>query len=855
MKRNSQNSTIDDFFTASFSKKATKNSTSTGDQGSTIKNNNSNNLIIVKTASQKKVLKIEIPSLHKKEKGFDDQYYEKKFSDIGDSLINGIDTLFSGNFDQVNFTKLHNDVECYCRFKSSKNLFDEIIMPKMQEIISNFIEKLSAQYLDILKMAEIIQSFEESLSNFVKIILYLDRAYIFAHRINGFLSISDIIHNIIRKRFLDQINNDDNSDLTTRDIPTLNLILTQIKLQINIFRCNLDSADENDQNKMKSEISKKFTKVDGRFVKEPDENTSNYSIIHDNNEINNVDAGTQALSIVLKFIDDLGLYESNVEEELIKQTEEFYSKISQELKLSQFLDWLSIAQEKESELLEAGVKVSTINYILQSINKTALVDNQELLFGEEFQNAVNCRDDTIIQKLYSFFNNSDLRSIFTENLGKHFTYLAECIFNNDIKPQKQTENSPTKGRTIAASDKASRNFFLPEQSKDIIVNLIDLYSKVNKYVKKVFPEDTPVLSNVRSEFDHFFMRRSEVLAKLLARHFNKGLPIKKEEIEFFKMIHLKDIFEASYFFLITQRVLNWGHPSVDVSREKILIDYLKQISGTILVERLQTLVNDIEVSQKAEETINTIDIESHRPFKFRAVALNYQNMSNELFHDDVIYPPDIQDCLNAFKDSFIEEKKPNISKPPIHWSSKLSTVVGTFGNTKCQMTGDQALILLALQNKDKEKYTIDDLNEITGIVDDTISDNLAVMATKEAGFIVKAVDDAFIINPDASFDDDGTSKKKDKMIVFPSISSVIAQKEKVADESRIEEVKNNRIMCSIVAKMKAFKILSLSELFAKVKRDIGFEPSPEKFSSVVNSLVDKVILERINDKQLKYTTT
>lgn len=832
MKRKTANSTIDEFFITSM-KRAPPMITNPG-------NSLKNNIVIVKKASQKKVLQISIPSLQQKENEPDNELLEKKFTDISDSLIDGIDILFSGNFDQVNFTKLHNDVECYCRFKSSKILFENFLMPKLSSIIDNFIEELSQPNLDIFQISNMIQTFEESLSNLRKIILYLDRAYIFAHRINGFLSISDIVHNQFRKNFLEQINDADHRDFSSKSKSTLNMIIAQIKLQINLFRCNHETKSE------ELRIPNNYSMVDGRFIKDRTDDGSSKAQVsyHSYEDTSKSDEGSKALSIVLKFLDELGLYESNIEGELIKQAEEYYSTIRQELSLIEFLDWLTISQEKELELLEAGVKESTINYIFQSINQITLVDNQDHLFGSEFREAVDTRNDAIIQKLFSFFDRTELRSIFTSNLGEYFAFLADNMFKegtNNPSDQPLSIGS-TVGRTIAETEKS------PPQ--DVIVNLINLYNYALEYISEVFPQNTAVLSDVKSKFDHYFSQNSETLAKLLARHFAKGLPIEKKEIEFFKMIHAKDFFEASYFTLIKDKVLDWNHP-IDVDREKELINHIKEIAGAMLTQRLQILIDDVEVSQKVERSIQH-DLD--KSIKFNAVALDWKNVSNETFTDSVKYPLNIQNNMTIFTQKFVDEKKSKFSEPQLHWSSKHSTVIGNIGETKCQMTGDQALILLALQSKKESIFSLDDIHEITGINPDTISDNLSVMQKKEAGFIVKAIDkDSFCLNPDSSFNsDDSDPKKKKKKIIFPSTSSVIAQKEREAKESYIEVIKHNKIECSIMQKMKVFKILSLTELYSKVKRDVKFEPNQKIFADIVSNLVKKDFLERVNDKQLKY---
>ncbi|OHT08175.1 Cullin family protein [Tritrichomonas foetus] len=730
MKRKAPNSTLDQFFTSSFSKQPVSSDV--------LSKQSKGNLVIVKATPQKKVLKISIPSLSDSSMPSDEE-----FNAIWDTLKRSIDILFAGNFDQLNFSRLHNEVEYFCRFKSGKALYD-LLIPEINNLSNNFLTTLTAD-LDIHQISKIVTSFEENISNLRKIFFYLDRTYIFANRIEGFLSLTNLIHNIIRKLFLEHTE-------------YIDLVVVQIKLQINIFRCIQSESNE-------------------------------------------------SLSNVLNFMNNLGLYESHIEKEILIQTQEFYQKISSEFELMHFLEWLSIAQTKERELLEAGVKPSTIEMIFKLINQTSLVENQEMLFGEEFTKALLERNDQLIIRLFSFFDNNDIRSIFSGHLCKYFTGKAEKLL---------------------------------EDHK--ITDLIYEYKLANDYVKEVFPENKDILSEMRKLFDSTFESKSEFIAKLLAKYFNEGNEIRQEDIEFFKLNHTKDIFEASYFFLLSQRILAFKH--VNINREKNLISRIKEITGPDFTDRLQNIIEDLEKSQKA----------SVKSPSFDAVAINYRAFSNEIFNDDVIYPERVQAQMKAFYDKFVSTHK-QITEMQMHWMSKFATVEGQISHTKVRMTGDQALILLAIQQSTNGKATISTIKEKTGINDETIKDNLEAMRTQEAGFIVQHIgtntetnnngDDEYIINPNPTF-------PKKKKIKFPSTAAIIAQKEKDATDAYVEVVKSQKLECQIILKMKLFKLLSLNDLYNKVSKDLSFVPDTKKFASTVSSLVERGFLEKTNDRTYRY---
>jgi len=68
----------------------------------------------------------------------------------------------------------------------------------MREIVENFIASFAPDF-DLERINEIISQFESNLVHLRKIFIYFDRSLVFANRIDGFSSLSDIIHDLIRK--------------------------------------------------------------------------------------------------------------------------------------------------------------------------------------------------------------------------------------------------------------------------------------------------------------------------------------------------------------------------------------------------------------------------------------------------------------------------------------------------------------------------------------------------------------------------------------------------------------------------------------------------------------------------------
>lgn len=761
-------------------------------------------LVIVKrSGDQKAIVKVQIPSLRGQE---NTQENLEQFQEIDESLKSGIDSLFSGKYQDINFSRLHKYVENYCIFKKSKILYDSILIPKLDEVTNNYIEILSQENQSIFDIASLINMFEFGIQNLRKIFQYLERSYIYANRIDGFSKISDIEYNLCRKKFLNQI------PINGLPNDAISLLLFQIKAQINIFRCTSDD----------------------KYIE------------HTKSEIK------EAMKTVLSFIDEIGLYDSHVLPQLIEQTSQFYSSVSNEMPFNDFLGWLSTSKEKEMELIEAGIKSSTIDSFLETINQAALVDNQDYLFGTEFHDAINYGNNEVVQELYSFFDTEELRKIFTQHLGSHFSSVCGKIANNDQNQQV----SKNIGRKLIEN----ANIFETDQKAPIIVQYIDIYNRSMRYLNDL--EMDAISTNIRKTFEDYFGQKAEKIAKLLAQYFNKGKPIAPEEIRFFELLRAKDIFADSYFILLTKRVLNWKHP-VDVNRERELIQEIKNVIGPNEIEQLQSLVKDIELSQIATENLKINEgpqavtlFNSPKPTQFQAVSLKWDLMNREMFNDDIIYPQPIQHCMDQFTQSFISVKNTINSQPKLHWSSDLSTIKATIQNIKCIMTVTQALILFALYEHQSTPLLLSQLKLLTGISESTLSDNLLLLSQQGSGFLVKSANNLYEINPNSFFtvkSDEAEAFRKNKKIRFPSKESLVAHKEKEANQSYAAVAKRNRLESSIVLKMKVFKVLSHRELYNKVKAEIGYEPDIKEFEDAVSNLIKKQFLEQ-NNKLLKYIT-
>jgi hypothetical protein len=561
--------------------------------------------------------------------------------------------------------------------------------------------------------------------------MYFDRSYIFANRIGGFQSLADVVHDLARQRFLE-------------NKAQIELILTQLRLQIALYRCEQGDA-------------------------------------------------IAALTPAFRFLADLGLYTDHVEPVLFTDTHTFYSEVCSNFPLRLFLQWFAMAIEKERRLVEFGVLPTTVDFILRVTRELCLKNNTALLFGPEFAAALESGDGRSIATVYSFFDLDDLRPLFNE----HFSAFFSGRVSNLLKSQAG----------VAA--------------------LISEFQTANLFVARHFPAESPLRAVIRGAFERALAPKSEAVAQLLASHLSSNRPVTPEEINFFKLSHPRDVFEITYSHLLTNRIL--AGRGVDIRRESALLEHFEEIAGAEITTHLRLILKDYTAAQER---------------RFDAPGFSALILSRQLFGrnsmDAVVFPPAVQAEMDACAAAFIGAQEHIV----VFWSSALSTVEVEVAGMPCIMSGDQLLILQAVRDG---AATVAEIAAATHINKDTVQDNLTVMQRKEAGEIVEAAGDVYGIREQGDVKFVGPPP-----IRFPSVGLALAEREKGDVEAHIEHVKNNRIDCAIIQKMKVFKQLTVAELFAVVQKALAFALDQRKFLDRLRDLETKGLLEKIGEKTYKY---
>lgn len=308
-------------------------------------------LSFVKSQPQKGVIHIQIPSLSEDSASNDD-----KIDDIVRALKQGIHSLFDEKFDEISFHKLFSNVEYVCRTKSVEFLYKSIL-DDLQEISTNFIKNIPQEF-NIDLISQNISSFEKSLDYFIRIFLYLDRSYVYPHRIDGFTSLSDIVYSCVRNGMSKEL---------------ADLIADQILIAIEQFRLH------------------KETKL-------------------------------PQLKIGLNFVKSAKIYNDHLEPTLFLQTKDYYEDISSNLNLHDLINWYSDSCDIESELLKCGLENNTYKSIQSMQTEIVLKQaGQRVLYSDDFAKLIDAFEIEPLQKIASTFSDPEMRKLLLDSISSYFS--------------------------------------------------------------------------------------------------------------------------------------------------------------------------------------------------------------------------------------------------------------------------------------------------------------------------------------------------------------------------------------------------------------------------------------------------
>lgn len=316
-------------------------------------------LSVVKSQSQKNTPHITIPSLSDQTSNVD----EKCAAKIS-LLKEGIHQIFKDS-GKVNFAQLFNDTEYVCRNKTGEVLYKEIF-PDLEEISKDFISSIPSEF-DISTISKIVNIFEENLCDFQKVFLFLDRTYVYERRIDGFTSLIEVVHELVRKALPNELCDS----------------ITEAMLQnIIAFRCD------------KEEVNK------------------------------------DSLKTCLLFAKQCKFYLKPFEGAFLLQTKDYFDGVAADLDLMKLISWAQVAKDKEEALFNCGMEKGTYDSVKSMFDEICLQKTGDRILGSsEYAELIEHEDFETLRKIAKLFEGEELRKIVFKHFSKYWGDAISSVFD------------------------------------------------------------------------------------------------------------------------------------------------------------------------------------------------------------------------------------------------------------------------------------------------------------------------------------------------------------------------------------------------------------------------------------------
>jgi len=509
------------------------------------------------------------------------------------------------------------------------------------------------------------------------------------------------------------------------------------------------------------------------------------------------DDEVESLSIVIKFTKDIKIYNSSIEPSILLVSKEFFENISKELNLKQFVSWMEKSVSKEKSLSKLGLDDSTVSYISSMIEQICLKDNSEQLFSSsDFMMMMKNCDSDSLRALRRFYSSPSLLPIFLDKFTGYYSQKMKEIYE---KPQNEW-----------------------------ISSIIQFIESTEQTVSDIFEQDNEVMKATRVSISNTINKHSEAIAKHLSFYLSDDKPGIKTCIQIFNMLQTKEIFEISYSYLLGKKMMSFS--TLDLNKEEKLVSKIKQQTGPDFTERLEGMLSDYKDSRNYMKVFN-----HQNDFNYQVMTLGKRYWVS-MSIPTVEFPREIDLCNKAYVSLYTIRQPKRI----IEFSSSLSTCYLTYQNTLCKMTGDQAIVLLAIQ---ESPNNIEDIAKITKMNRDVVEDYITVMMKNEPK-ILHNDNGLFSINSDIGFNKQNYS--------FPTHNEVVAEKEKASMESNIAIVRENKLKSSMTKIIKEHRSLKISDLFNRIQKQLTFVPDQSQFTSVLNYLEQIGFIERVGTDGCRY---
>ena len=580
-----------------------------------------------------------------------------------------------------------------------------------------------------------------------------------------------------------------------------------------------------------------ISKINDNNEKESNINEIKMDIEEDINTNNNIKYSESAkeflekISLIIRFYCETGIYQDYFSKELIKNTEDYYTKKTEELIKSNPIDKYMIYVEEvlefENYLIVNHLNEISLKPILNKLNIILLNNNKKIIF-EKYYSAdltnnnneakISLNENYILmKKIYILFKNIKLE----EEIKKKFSeyIISTCIL---------------------IYSKYSKDYKLFYESIYLLKKNID------KYISESFLGEEKFKSISKESLTKGINQKPSLVCDIFSNYIDNILRFDAEkkslhEIKniiyeymiLFKYIGNKDLFENFFIKKLCIRCLFNLNKSEEA--QNYLIEQLKKECGPYFVSKSQEMISDVKASQEMSQLFN------EKEKSEIDIPINYFILSNYTWPIDKLVSGEINnfDIGKTEKKFFDFYHKKNSGKS-LFWHLPFC-----FGEIEMDLKDSSKSIkiigngvhiaILKCFTKNQISLGLKDIIKITKIEKDVITKHIKKLVNKN---ILKYENNIYVVN---FFVDKDENSDKIMLIDYDE-----QEEEKGVEESEEKSIEERKFVIDayIMKILKQKKVMKRSELISTVNEKMPFDEKEE----IINKRVDQLINNRYISK-------
>lgn len=554
-----------------------------------------------------------------------------------------------------------------------------------------------------------------------------------------------------------------------------------------------------------------------------------------NNDIKYVELSKtffEKISLLVRFFCETGIYQEYFNKDLIKNTEDYYTKKTEDYiknnSIDKYIEYVEEILEFENYLIVTHLNEISLKPILNKLNIILLNNNKKEIF-EKFYN-VNLTDNNndeikislnekylLMKKIYMLFKNIKLEEEIKKKFSEYIISTCKLIYTKCSKDYKLFY------KNIVLLKKNIDNFII-----ESFLNEEKFKSTSKESLTKGINQKPSLVCDIFSNYIDNILRYDAEKKPL-----NEIKKIIYEYMILFKYIGNKDLFENFFIKKLCIRCLFNLNKSEEA--QNYLIEQLKKECGPYFVSKSQEMISDVKASQEMSQLFNEKEKNEFN------IPINYFVLSNYTWPID----KQIKGNINNFDIAKTEKKFFDFYHKKNSGKSLFWHLPFCFGEIEMDLKESSHNIniigngvhiaILKCFTKNKISLGLKDIIDITKIEKDVINKHIKILVNKD---LLKYENDIYVVNFFVNKD------KNIEQIMLINYDEKEDEKNVEDNEEKNIEERKFVIDAYIMKILKQKKVMKRSDLINLANEKMPFDEKEE----IINKRIEQLINNRYIQK-------